>query len=77
MGYRKDWDMNAIECQLWRMMHECSSPYNDGFTAFEVKKDLLKLKFLINDLLERTPKFAGEEELYHQRMVDKLKWKSK
>ena len=73
MGYRKDWDMNALKHSLWIMSHECSSPRNDGFTAFEIKKDLLELKFLIDDLLERTPKFAGEEDILHQRMIDKLK----
>lgn len=73
MGYRKDWDLHAIRHQLWKMSHECSSPYNDGFTGFEIKKELLELKFLIDDLLEKTPTFDGEEEIYHQRMVDKLK----
>lgn len=73
MGYRKDWDMNAITHQLWCMAHECSSPYNDGFIAFDIKKDLLKIKFLVDDLLEKTPTFAGEEEIHHQRLLDKLK----
>lgn len=73
MGYRKDWDMNVIKHSLWKMAYECSSPYNDGFTQFAVKKELLEIKFLLEDLLEDTPKLAGEEELYQQRFVDKLK----
>ncbi len=73
MGYRKDWDMNVLRHSLWVMAHECSSPRNDGFTAFEIKKELLELKFLIDDLLDNTPKFAGEEDIHHQRMIDKLK----
>ncbi len=73
MGYRKDWDMNVLRHSLWAMGHECSSPRNDGFTAFEIKKELLELKFLIDDMLDNAPKFAGEEDIYHQRMIDKLK----
>lgn len=73
MGYRKDWDMNAIRHSLWVMAHECSSPRNDGFTAFEIKKELLELKFLLDDLLDNAPTFAGEEEIYKQRFIDKLK----
>ncbi len=73
MGYRKDWDMNVLKHSLWIMGHECASPRNDGFTAFEIKKQLLELKFLIDDLLEDCPTFVGEEDIHHQRMIDKLK----
>ncbi len=54
------------------MTYECSSPRNDGFTAFEVKKELLEIKFLLDDLLEDCPKFVGEEEVYHERLLKKL-----
>lgn len=73
MGYRKDWDINAIKHWLWIMSHECSSPRNDGFTAFEVKKELLEIKFLLDDLLADCPTFSGEEEIHHERLVNKLK----
>ena len=55
------------------MAYECSSPYNDGFIAFEVKKELLEIKFLIDDLLADAPTFAGEEDIHHQRLINKLK----
>ena len=73
MGFRKDWDTNAIRTWLWRMGHECSSPRNDGFTQFEIKKELLEIKFLVNDLLANCPTFAGEEDIHHERLVNKLK----
>jgi hypothetical protein len=72
MGFKKDWDTNAIKHWLWSMTYECSSPRNDGFTAFEVKKELLEIKFLLDDLLEDCPKFVGEEEVYHERLLKKL-----
>jgi hypothetical protein len=55
------------------MAYECSSVYNDGFTQFEVKKELIAIKLLIDDLLSDLPKFTGEEDLYQQRLMDKLK----
>ena len=73
MGYRKDWDTHAIKHSLWKMAYECSSPYNDGFVAFEVKKELLEIKFLVDDLLADAPTFAGEEDIHHQRLINKLK----
>lgn len=73
MGYRKDWDMNAIKHSLWKMAYECSSPYNDGFTALMVKTEMLQLKFLLDELIAKSPKFEGEEDIYHQYLIDKLK----
>lgn len=72
MGFKKSWDPDAICIQLSRMASECRSSYNDGFTAFEVKKDLLKIKFCLEDLLEICPTFVGEEEVLHERLLKKL-----
>ena len=38
MGFRKSWDAADIANQLHSLSRECSSAYNDGFTAFECKK---------------------------------------
>lgn len=73
MGYRQDWDAHAIKHSLWKMAYECSSPRNDGFTQFEIKKELLEIKFLIDDLVKDTPTFEGEQEIYNLRLLDKLK----
>lgn len=73
MGFRRDWDTNVIKHWLWLMSHECSTPRNDGFTQFEIKKELLEIKFLVDDLLADCPKFVGEEDIYHDRLVKKLK----
>lgn len=73
MGFKKSWDEGEIIRQLRTMARECSSPYNDGFTSMYIKQDLIQIKFLLDDLLESCPKFQGEEEIYHARLVDKLK----
>ena len=73
MGYRKDWDVSEILASLGKITRECTSPYNDGFTGFEAKKDLLEIKFFLEDCLERCPRFHGEEEILQQRFVKKLK----
>lgn len=72
MGFKKSWDADAICIQLSRMASECRSSYNDGFTAFEIKKDLLKVKHCLEDLLELCPVFSGEDEIHHERLVKKL-----
>ena len=44
---KKNWDVANIASQLRELSNQCSSPYNDGFTAFELKKDLYQIKDLI------------------------------
>ena len=73
MGFKKSWDVVQIIGQLRSMGSECSSPYNDGFISRDIKQDLVQIKFLLDDIIERCPTFVGEEEWHHQRMVDKLK----
>jgi hypothetical protein len=72
MGFKKSWDVDAICIQLSRMAAECRSPFNDGFTAFEVKKELFKIKFCLEDLLEICPTFVDEEDIHHERLLKKL-----
>lgn len=53
--------------------YECRWPGNDGYSAFELKKKLMDVKFLLEDLLEACPTFVGEEEWLHERLMEKLK----
>ena len=53
--------------------YECSWPGNDGYTGFELKKKLMEVKFLVEDLIEKCPTFVGEEEWLHERLIEKLK----
>lgn len=62
MGFKKPIDYNSVHYQLYMAGVELKSPYNDGYTAFEIKKDLYALKWLINDIIKDSPTFSGEDE---------------
>jgi hypothetical protein len=62
MGFKKSWDEADITRQIHAMARECASPYNTGFVAFEIKKDLYQLKEIIDQALQSAPTFSGEEE---------------
>jgi len=66
------WSVSRIKGDLQMMSHECNYPGNDGFMQFEIKKDLMEIKFLLEDLLEKCPTFSGEEEWMHERLINKL-----
>lgn len=62
MGFKKTWDVSEMSHQIYRMSRECASPYNDGYTSFEIKKELYEIKFIIDQVLQSSPSFSGEEE---------------
>ena len=72
MGFKKTWDTVQIKGQLRSMAFACSSPFNDGFVQSSIKHELIEIRFMLEDLLEACPKFVGEEEWYHERMLTKL-----
>lgn len=75
---KKDWDIASIAKQVRSLSRECSSPYNDGFTAFHLKQDLYQLKQLIDTALSDSPDFGQLEtdwltEQEKKRIINILK----
>ncbi len=62
MGFKKRWDIVDVIGQVQAIATECSSPYNDGFTAFELKKDLYQIKEIVDNALKRSPNFGSLEQ---------------
>jgi hypothetical protein len=71
MGFRKSWDPAAIANQIRSLSREWSSSYNDGFTSFECKKDLLLIKKLVDDALADAPNFGEIEERWLKEQEQK------
>lgn len=62
MGFHKNWDVVDIISQINRLSTNCSSSYTDGFTAWELKKDLYQLKSVIDRALKGSPNFGNLED---------------
>jgi len=75
MGFKKDWDSDAIKHWIQIMAIEASSAYNDGWTQMSCKHDLYKLKCLIEDVYQKLHTFPGEEEWEKERVAELLKRK--
>lgn len=78
MGFKKSWDVASIASQIHKLSRECSTPYNDGFTAFECKKDLYQLKQIVDRALAEAPCFGNLEtqwltEQEKKRIINILK----
>lgn len=72
MGYKMSWSVSRIKGDLQMMSLECRNMRNDGFTQFEIKKNLIEIKFLLDDLLETCPTFYGEEEWLQECLNQRL-----
>mgnify|MGYP003351277709 CR=1 FL=1 len=76
MSYsRPDWDLNAMRHWIQLMGYEASNSRNDGWTASGYKKELFKIKCLIEDVYTDLPTFVGEENWEQERLIEILKKK--
>ena len=62
MGFRKPMDYNSVHHQIYLSGVELNSPYNDGYVQWEIKKELYKVKWLVDAILKDSSTFSGEEE---------------
>lgn len=75
MGYIKRWDVADIKHQLGRCAAELHHNGNDGFTQWDCKKELLEVKYHLEELLHRAPSFGAVEQSYHEDMEKQQMWK--
>ena len=72
MGFRKQMDYNSVHHQIYIAGVELHSPYNDGFTTFEIKKDLHRIKWLLDEIMADAPTFVGEDEFLKEHNQTKM-----
>jgi hypothetical protein len=75
MGFRKPMDYNQVHHQIYMAGVEMSSKYNDGFTQWEIKKDLYKLKWMLDQIMKDSPTFADEEQFLKEN-EQRVMWKT-
>ena len=76
MGFKITWDADKIISDLRACTAQASSSYNDGFSAWGCKKDLLRVKYALDEMLNRCPNFSHEEEKFHKEMAKEKTWKT-
>lgn len=62
MGFNVGWDILRIKQDIYRIGRTITDPKNDGFTAWEIKKQLYEIKFLIDQIIEDSPTFTPESD---------------
>jgi hypothetical protein len=62
MPMQKVLDYHRISHEINMAGVELNDSRNDGFNQFEIKKDLYRLKWLLDLTLEKSPSFIGEDQ---------------
>ena len=62
MGFKKPLEINDIKMKICKAHVEITSPYNDGFVTWGLKKEFYEIKWLIDECIRSQPTFTGEEE---------------
>ena len=75
MGFRKPMDYTGVHHQIYTAGIELHSNYNDGYNQFEIKKDLHRIKWLLDEIIADSPTFAGEEEFLEEHAKIKM-WRT-
>lgn len=72
MGFRKPMDFQSVYHQIYLTGTEIMDSRNDGFTQFDLKCQLYDIKSLVDDIINRSPKFSGEDEWLANREQAKI-----
>ena len=70
----KTWNADQVISECQQMYHGANDPYMTGFVNWPCKQDLYRVKFAVDDMLSKTPKFIGEAEWLLEQEKDKM-WK--
>ena len=72
MGFRKSWDVATVAKHINIAAAECNAPQNDGFTQWGAKKDLYKIKWIVDDAIKRCSEFAPEQQWLKEQEQKKI-----
>jgi hypothetical protein len=58
----RTWNADQVISECQQMYHGANDPYMTGFVNWPCKQDLYRVKFAVDEMLSKTPKFTGEAE---------------
>lgn len=70
MGHKYQLDVIDITSQINRAVYE--QIYQDGYTGWGYKQDLYRIKWILDDAINRCPTYAGEQEWLREQEKKKV-----
>lgn len=70
-----DWNVDKVIAECQKMYYGANDSHQTGFVNWPCKQDLYRVKFAVDEMLEKTGTFVGEEEWLEQQAKEKM-WKA-
>ena len=70
-------ELERIRINLRQLASAANDPHDTGFVTIQYKRQLVEMKWFLEDLIEDIGYFVGEEEWEQERLVQLLKRKEK
>jgi hypothetical protein len=67
----KDWNADEIISSLQRIYFATTDPKMEGFTTWRCKQDLYRVQFALEDMLNKCPTYAPEQEWLAQQQLER------
>jgi hypothetical protein len=68
----KDWNVNQVIGACQRMYHGANDHALTGWVNWPCKQDLYRVKFAVDEMLEKTGNFYGEEEWLKEQEANRI-----
>ena len=70
-------ELERVRIVLRQLAHSARDTHETGFVTVQYKRQLVELKWFLDDLLDTVGYFADEEQWEQERLVQLLKRKEK
>jgi len=67
-----NWDVNKVIGECRKMYAGANDPYMTGWNNWPCKQDLYRVKFAVDEMLEKTSMFGGEDEWLEEQEKEKV-----
>ena len=66
-----NWNVDSIVSELQKCYWATTDPKMDGFTTWRCKQDLYRVQFALENMLNKCPTYAGEQEWLAEQQLER------
>jgi len=67
-----DWNVDGVINECRKMYYGANDSYETGWNNWPCKQDLYRVKFAVDEMLEKISNFAGEEEWLQEQEAERI-----
>jgi hypothetical protein len=67
-----DWSLDKILHELRKCNYTMNDPYHSGFETWGCKQDLYRVKFVLDEMMDKAPTYVGEKEWLNEMEKEKV-----